>query len=78
MGRDGEEGGPLVGGQVEALAPGIVQLHRGDRTPRIGNSGKGKPPRPRRQALDSRSHRRRGLFPNQQFRHSPCGRLGLP
>ena len=33
-------GRPLVGGQIEALAPGAVQLHRRDRTPYIRNSSK--------------------------------------
>jgi hypothetical protein len=31
LGGGGEEGGPLLGGEVEALAVRVVQLHRRDR-----------------------------------------------
>ena len=68
MGRGGEEGGPLVGGQVEALAPGVMQLHRRDRTHHIGNRGKPGPPCPARQTLDFRPGRRRGVLPNSAAR----------
>ena len=48
LGGGGEEGGALVGGQIEALALGVVQLHGGDRRHAIGNSGKRKPRPPGR------------------------------
>ena len=44
-GRGGHERQPLVGGEVEALALGIVQLHRCDRCNQFRNTGRRKSPR---------------------------------
>jgi hypothetical protein len=70
--RSGHEGAALVGGEVEALAPGVVQLHGGDRCSDVRNGRKPKPPGPGRQPLDPRPGAAAGLLHYRQFHSAPC------